>query len=608
MSTSITTPTHPSQPTHPPLLERLCDGCHRPFTPPTRYTATQRYCSRACASRAKLSTARERLTAGQSADGSRPSPAHGGAAAEARRASLARRRAAGELLGRQLHNARAQGLVSPSSRAFLVNGVVTSAAPGGSAASDCVDAPTTTSQTIRPANSNTAINTPTAPSPSAHSHSPHPSPIPALPPTPSTRATPPKDASPEEYRLSGERYDRKATRIQERRQARRPDEGRTLVITGFGAGLRVERDALVVTEGRTHYPQTPTTHTLYRGVHGVSRIVCLDCQGSLSFPAIQWCTQQQISVLLISRDGALLSALTPIATADAGLRRRQYMATETGQDVLIAQELLRRKLMSQRATLVTHPNLPGATHARDVLTTALAWLTLPELPPWLQSVDMVRTYEARTARAYFAAWAGFPLRWGKADAKRVPPHWLTLRERSSPLSPGGNARHAIDPANAMLNYAYALLEGQCRQALATAGFDVACGFLHADKAGRDSLVYDLMECERGAVDARVLALLATTTFHVGDLLAGTDGACRLHPQLARAVVGACRLPQAQLETHAQWLRTTLLASGSSVSPVSPTPGRFTPISHIPHTPPTVPASSVNANSVAAAQAEGACLL
>ena len=55
-------------------------------------------------------------------------------------------------------------------------------------------------------------------------------------------------------------------------------------------------------------------------------------------------------------------------------------------------------------------------------------------------------------------------------------------------------------ANGTLNYAYGCLEASCRQALAIHGFDVACGFLHADLKGRDSLVYDLMELERGTVD------------------------------------------------------------------------------------------------------------
>jgi CRISPR-associated endonuclease Cas1 len=358
------------------------------------------------------------------------------------------------------------------------------------------------------------------------------------------------------YLASGNRYEGATAKLLMTERAR--GEGRTLILAGYGAGLRVERDALIVTEGHTHTPQSPTVQTLYRGVHGVERIICLDPQGSLSFPAVRWCAEQDVTIVLLDRSGHLLSTLTPDATADAALRRRQYFAQATGQDVLISQELLRRKLAAQRATLVRHLDLPGQTHALDVLDTALAWLTLLELPPWLMAVDMVRTYEARTARAYFAAWDGWPLRWDKAGAKRVPPHWKAARDRSSPLAPGNNARHAVDPLNVVLNYAYALLEGQCRQALTRLGFDVACGFLHLDKPGRDSLVYDLMECERGTVDGLVLDFLAHTALHWGDVTPVSDGSCRLHPQLARAVVAGCRVAQDRLDEHARWLRSAVL--------------------------------------------------
>jgi hypothetical protein len=171
---------------------------------------------------------------------------------------------------------------------------------------------------------------------------------------------------------------------------------------------------------------------------------------------------------------------------------------------------------------------------------------------------MLRTYGGRAAGAYFAAWVGLPLPWAKADARQVPPHWLTVRQRSSPLSHNGMPRHAVDPTNALLNYAYAVLESQTRQALSRQGFDLACGLLHADADRRDSLVYDLMECERGTVDALVLDFLAQTTFHAGDFTRVADGSCRPHPQLARAVVATSRVPQQRLDAHATWLRMSLL--------------------------------------------------
>jgi len=117
---------------------------------------------------------------------------------------------------------------------------------------------------------------------------------------------------------------------------------------------------------------------------------------------------------------------------------------------------------------------------------------------------------------------------------------------------------ASDPVNAILNYAYGMLEGQCKQALAGAGFDLACGFLHGDKDGRGSLIYDLMEPFRPHVDSLVLSFIERTTFTYGDFVKDSAGQCRLHPQLARAVVASCRLPQQRIDEGARTLRALLL--------------------------------------------------
>jgi CRISP-associated protein Cas1 len=365
-----------------------------------------------------------------------------------------------------------------------------------------------------------------------------------------------------DWLASGQRYEQVVARLTASptnagRHGKHLTTGRTLILAGYGAGLRVERDALIVAEGRTHHPQTPTIHTLYRGLHDVIRIVCLNPAGSLSFSAVTWCAEQGIAVVLLDRYGAVMSAFTPEAQSDATLRRAQYLAEAEGRDVTIAREIVSRKVKRQRATLLAHSQLPGASDAARVLSDALSWLALPTPPEWLTSINMLRVYEARCAAAYFGAWTGMPLRWGKADARRVPPHWLMVRARNSPLSHEWAARHAVDPANAVLNYAYAILESQVRLALSVAGFDLACGFLHAERRGRDALVYDLMEPGRPVVDSCILAFLRANVFHAGDFIRVSDGSCRLHPQLARVVVAACDVAQSQVDKHAAWLATLL---------------------------------------------------
>jgi CRISPR-associated protein Cas1 len=406
----------------------------------------------------------------------------GGKAAEARRASLARRRAAGEPIGRAAAKAKREGTYQKP-------------------------------------------DTPPAPMPAAEQSA--------------------------AWLASGEAWEQTAARALEK------DRGRTLVLAGNGAGLRVEKDALIVTEGYTHYPQSPAVHRLHRAVHGVERIVCLADSGSLTLDALRWCRDQGIALLLLDQDGALVSVMTPELVADVALRRRQYEAAITGRDLDVAKWLIREKIRGQRDTLARFPTLPGAADGVAELDAALASMASPD-GARLPNIISVMTFEGRASAAYFASWKGYPLKWKERDRKYIPPHWKEVRERHSPLS--DSARRAIDPVNAILNYAYGVLEGQCKRALIAAGFDVACGFLHADRQHRDSLVYDVMELFRPAVDALVLSLLDRTTFTYGDFTRARDGQCRLHPQLTRVTIAGCFVSEGVVAVRATQIRAMLTAT------------------------------------------------
>ena len=102
----------------------------------------------------------------------------------------------------------------------------------------------------------------------------------------------------------------------------------------------------------------------------------------------------------------------------------------------------------------------------------------------------------------------------------------------------GRNRHATHPVNAMLNYAYAVLESQVRIAAVAQGLDPTIGYLHARRPGRVALVYDLMEPLRPQADRLVSDLVRSHTFSPTDFILETSGVCRLHPQIARQVAEA----------------------------------------------------------------------
>jgi len=121
---------------------------------------------------------------------------------------------------------------------------------------------------------------------------------------------------------------------------------------------------------------------------------------------------------------------------------------------------------------------------------------------------------------------------------------------------GYNNRHASHPVNAMLNYAYAVLESQVRIATVSEGLDPNVGYLHVSRPGRVALVYDLMEPLRPQVDSLVLYFVLSYTFTPSDFILNHDGVCRLHPQLARRVARLA-LTDASIQQTTS-LRTALL--------------------------------------------------
>jgi hypothetical protein len=119
----------------------------------------------------------------------------------------------------------------------------------------------------------------------------------------------------------------------------------------------------------------------------------------------------------------------------------------------------------------------------------------------------------------------------RRDVGGVPTHWRTFGSRTSPLT--GNPRLAGNPANAVLNYLYALLEGEAAIAAQIVGLDPGIGLLHADQLNRDSLAADLMEPVRPVVDRFGLRLLTERSFAAADFFETRQGVCRVTPPLAR---------------------------------------------------------------------------
>ena len=306
-----------------------------------------------------------------------------------------------------------------------------------------------------------------------------------------------------------------------------------LILTGHGVCLRVAKGSLLAQDGFTHYPQKRRELRLFPGDWRLpSRILILDSKGSISFDALAWMSEQNIPLVQVNWKGEVINVAGGGYAADKQLIETQRTAQQDGRWVEIVRQLVSEKITNSIETLATAlPTSPATELAIKKLQKDV--VLMEENPP--STPDGFRGVEGRVGFAYFSAWRSFPLRWKGIKRNPIPEDWKRIGLRQSYRT--GTNRRASHPVNAMLNYAYGVLESQVRMDIVAAGLDPTVGYLHSCQPGRPSLVFDLMEPLRPVVDREILKFVQNETFTPADFTIKKNGVCRLNPQLARRVVG-----------------------------------------------------------------------
>jgi hypothetical protein len=147
------------------------------------------------------------------------------------------------------------------------------------------------------------------------------------------------------------------------------------------------------------------------------------------------------------------------------------------------------------------------------------------------------------------------------EAKKIPEHWQAFGHRASLVT--GKPRKATNPANAILNYLYAIAEAEAKIAALAVGCDPGLGIMHADQGSRDSLALDLMEPVRPQVDGFVLDLLESRGFRKKDFFETRKGVCRVMPPLTKLLAETAPRWAAAVAPIAEQLARQLLGKGSS---------------------------------------------
>jgi CRISP-associated protein Cas1 len=82
------------------------------------------------------------------------------------------------------------------------------------------------------------------------------------------------------------------------KRKRRERQVHPLILTGSGMSMRVNRGALVIRDGLTHYPQEINEHRFFPGgLENPPRIIMIDGSGEITLDAIDWLAEQNISLI-----------------------------------------------------------------------------------------------------------------------------------------------------------------------------------------------------------------------------------------------------------------------------------------------------------------------
>jgi CRISP-associated protein Cas1 len=228
----------------------------------------------------------------------------------------------------------------------------------------------------------------------------------------------------------------------------------------------------------------------------------------ITTPALATLMEREIPVTFLSHGGWFRGIAQGIGHRNVELRTAQYRQSFDDAFCLrFARDLVAAKIANQRTIL--------RRNGRDDADRALALDRLSaarKTSGRAAALGELLGFEGDAAGVYFRAFAKL-LTPPKADADALA-FRLDARNRRPPM----------DPVNAMLSLAYAMLARHYTVALASVGLDPYRGFYHAPRYGRPALALDMMEPFRPIIaDSVVLSVVNTGEIGVSDFVVATTG-------------------------------------------------------------------------------------
>ena len=325
-----------------------------------------------------------------------------------------------------------------------------------------------------------------------------------------------------------------------------------VLVLGAYAALRVRGGALEIEHG-PHDDRKTIRFDI--DAEPKPRAILFDSHGEfMTGEAIRWCARYSINLALPGGPGRLITmvetaletktnTMTRMRDIDPAIIRAQCAA----DPVKMAREIVTAKIEAGLKFTVKEADARRCA--------AEEWQTKLDAA---RTVSELMIVESRAAAAYWRCFKDAGLRERKNG--NLPRSWMRFAQRGK-----GNAffgpKHAAHPINAMLNYCYIVEAGRLAKALAAQGLALPIGYLHSDKKGRNSLVWDAIEPLRPAIDAKVFEFIAEHEFARSDFPQSGYNVHRLSRDVTQLLLHSVSLTAGDIGDAADWMAGTIRRFG-----------------------------------------------
>lgn len=269
-------------------------------------------------------------------------------------------------------------------------------------------------------------------------------------------------------------------------------------------------------------------------LHMLENIMCFSYKGAS--PALMGaCAERKIGLSFFSPNGKFLAGVHGKEYGNVLLRKQQYrISDDKEQGLQYAKNMMIGKVYNSRWTL----ERTARDHKERVDYESIRKVSA-ELQEGLlkirtvENIDQLRGIEGELASRYFSIF-----------------NELILNQKDDFLFQTRNRRPPMDRVNALLSFAYAVVERECANALRSVGLDPFVGFMHTDRPGRESMALDIMEEFRSILcDRFVLTLINTKTVRKDSFMKGDDGAVLLNDKGRKIFFNNWQNRKRELITH-----------------------------------------------------------